>query len=319
MIIEGDLQKAAKAIGEAGSIVIACHVSPDGDALGSMLGLGMFLERQSKRVWMSWGSPEIAVPPQYRFLPGIGKVVPPDQVPDDADCFVAIDCADVGRLEVLQGKFHSSRARLNIDHHVSNPGYGDINLVDPAAGSSCELAFALVKALGGTPTREEATCIYTGIVTDTGRFQYSNTSPETLRAAAELRQTGLDHVRVAEEIYESASFTYLHVLGLVLARAKLEDGVVYSWVMQDDLAGLGLDETEHFIDVLRSVQEAKVAALIKQQPEGGFKVSLRSRAEVDVSLVARSFGGGGHARAAGFSTEGPVERVVDELRSLVRG
>lgn len=317
MITGEDWDKASEVLRAADTVAVCCHVSPDGDALGSMLGVGLFLQRLGKKVWMSWGSPTISVPPQYSFLPQLDQVVVFDAIPEGVDVFVAIDCGDRQRLDLLLPKFESAKVRLNIDHHVSNDGFGDVNLVDPDRASSAELAYELIVKMEGKPTSSEATCLYTGMVTDTGRFQYRNTTPQTLRTAALLRELGVDHELIAEEVYESASFRYLHVLGIVLSRAQLEDGLVWSWVDQEDLQGLGLDETEHFIDVLRAVRDAKLAVLLKQQPEGGYKASLRSRGEVDVSRLAKAFGGGGHSRAAGFSAKGPGEDIISRIHQLV--
>lgn len=314
MISEEEWLEAAGALKAANEIVIACHVSPDGDALGSMIGLGRFLARQGKTVGMSWGSPTIEVPAQYTFLPGLDAVTAPSNLPDHIECFVAIDCGDAQRLGVLQPRFGAAETTVNIDHHISNDRFGHINLVDPDAASSSEMAYELIRRMGGTPDAEEATCLYTGIVTDTGRFQYSSTTPTTLRVAAELREIGVDHERVASEVYESTSFTYLHVLGIVLFRARLEDGMVWSRVDQKDLQGLDLDETEHFIDALRTVRESHVAVLLKEWPGGTYKASLRSRGEVDVAAIAQSLGGGGHARAAGFEMRGTPDEVIEAIR-----
>lgn len=314
MIPGQDWARAVRLLEGANQVVVACHVGPDGDALGSMIGLGRFLGRRGKKVWMGWGSERVEVAPQYAFLPGLDQLSSPDQMPEAPEVFVAIDCGSPDRLERLVPVFRAAGARINIDHHVSNDRFGDVNLVDPEAASSSELAYELVRRMGGVPDRDEATCFYTGIVTDTGRFQYSSTSAGTLRAAADLRELGIDHERVGREVYESVSFGYLRVLGLVLSRAQLEDGLVWSWLKQEDLSGMGLDETEHLIDALRSVREAEVAAVLKEQADGAYKVSLRSRGGVDVQRIASGFGGGGHARAAGFTSAGPIEAVIGSLR-----
>lgn len=314
MIEESEWNRAVETLESSSEIAVACHISPDGDALGSMLGLGRFLARQNKKLWMGWGSGKIQVAPQYEFLPGIEDLVTHEQFPEVIQAFVAIDCADLQRLGLLQPRFEAAERRINIDHHISNEGFGEINLVDPAAASSSELAFELITRMGGKPNPDEATCLYTGIVTDTGRFQYASTSPTTLRAAAELREIGIDHEKVGSEVYESNSFGYLHVLGIVLSRARLEDGMVWSWLDQADLGGLDLDETEHFIDTLRTVAEAKVAVLLKQFPKRTYKASLRSRGEVDVAAIAKSLGGGGHERASGFEMRGSVEEVIKAIK-----
>lgn len=317
MIPESEWEKAAQCLEDSKDVAVACHVSPDGDALGSMIGLARFLRRQGKKVWMGWGSGVISVPPQYLFMPGVEEVVTHERFPEAVETFVAIDCGDIERLGLLRPKFEAAGARMNIDHHISNEKFGSINLVDPDAASSSELAYELVRRMGGTPDHDEATCLYTGIVTDTGRFQYASTSPATLRTAAELREIGIDHEKIANEVYESNSFGYLHVLGLVLSRARLEDGMVWSWLDQRDLGDLDLDETEHFIDTLRTVAEARVAMLLKQWPKRTYKASLRSRGEVDVAAIAKALGGGGHERAAGFEMRGSVEEIVDAIRKHI--
>ncbi|HVE76191.1 MAG TPA: bifunctional oligoribonuclease/PAP phosphatase NrnA [Actinomycetota bacterium] len=314
MINESEWDRALAMIADSTRVAICCHVNPDGDALGSMLGLGSFLRRRGSAVWMSWGAEAPFPPLQYTFLPMLDEVTAVGSIPEDIGLFIAIDCADVERLELAKPKFEKAPARMNIDHHVTNVGYADVNLVDANRGSSCEIAYELLTRIGGELTSDEAMCLYTGIVTDTGRFQYSNTSPGTLRVAAELRELGVDHERVSTAVYESLSFEFLKVLGIVLSRAKMENGFVWSFVNQEDLGGLSLDETENFIDTLRGVRGCRLAAFIKEQPEGGYKISLRSHGDVDVAAVALDFGGGGHARAAGFSADGPVEALAAKIK-----
>lgn len=319
MIEEGDWNKAVGLLESAETVVVACHVNPDGDALGSMLGLGLFLERQSKRVTMSIGSPDTTVPSQYETMPSINRIVPESQV-RPPDVFVSVDCGDIERLEALRDRFDEASATINVDHHVSNPQFGDVNLVDPQAASSSELIFELIRRMGGTPNQDEATCLYTGIVTDTGRFMYSNATPDTLRKAADLRELGVDHHQVAVDVFESAAFDYLHTLGIVLSRARLEDGLVWSWLEREDLGALGMEETEDLIDVLRAVKEAQVAVVLKETDDDTYKVSLRSRTdEVDVSEVARKLGGGGHKRAAGCTLEGTPEECIRRINEALAG
>ncbi|HEX2054478.1 MAG TPA: bifunctional oligoribonuclease/PAP phosphatase NrnA [Actinomycetota bacterium] len=314
MIPEEEWNRAVEALKAADEVAISCHVSPDGDAFGSMLGLGLHLQSLGCKVWMSWGSAEIVIPDNYAFLPGLEGIVQPDQVPDGVEVFVAIDCGDIRRLDLLTPKFLAARTKVNIDHHISNTNYGDINLVDAERASSAELALELIVRMGGKVTPEIATALYTGVVTDTGRFQYSNTTPQTLQAATALRDAGADHLTVAANIFESAPFDQLRILGKVLSRAKLEEGVVYSWLYLDDLDGQGLEIAEDFIDFLKVVKEARVALLLKERPEGGWRVSLRARDNTDVSAVAQSFGGGGHTKAAGFSFRGSLDEAVSLVR-----
>lgn len=313
MIGEQEWSRAVDALRSASEVAISCHVSPDGDAFGSMLGLGLYLDSLGKKVWMSWGSAEVLIPENYSFLPGVDKIVPQDRFPDQVEVFVAIDCGDQRRLELLTPKFLAAGTKVNIDHHVSNTNYGDINLVDHNRASSAELALELIQRMGGEVTQQMATNLYTGVVTDTGRFQYSNTSPATLQAAVTLREAGADHLTVAENIFESVPFDQLRILGKILARARLEDGVVYSWLLTEDLEGLGLEIAEDFIDFLKVVKEADVAMILKERPEGGWRTSLRSRTDLDVSAVAQSFGGGGHTKAAGFSIGGELDDVLSRI------
>lgn len=313
MISEDEWADAVQVLTGSEEVAVCCHVAPDGDAFGSMLSLGLALEKAGKKVWLSWGSAELTVSHSFAFLPGVDKLTPPDQLPEQIETFVAIDCGDLKRLEMLVPRFGKAGTSLNIDHHKSNPGYGDINLVDPAVASSCELAYELIQRMKIEIDPEIATLLYTGVVTDTGRFQYSNTLPATLRLAAELRDLGADHLTVSENIYESASFAQLSILGAVLGRARLENGVVYSWLETADLGEAGLEAAEDIIDVLRAVREARIAMFLKQQPDGSWKGSLRSRGGGDVSAVAKSFGGGGHAAAAGFSARGKLTEVIREV------
>ncbi|MGH2690172.1 MAG: DHH family phosphoesterase, partial [Actinomycetota bacterium] len=230
MIEEAEWDRAVSAPRSATEVVVACHVDPDGDALGSLLGLAGPLRRTGTRVWATWGADEPKAPPIYGFLEGLGTVVPPADVPERPDVFVAVDCGDPSRLGVLASTFARAATTVNLDHHRSNPGFGSVNLVDPEAASSAELVYQLLRRMGMMPDPDEATALYTGIVTDTGRFQYSSTSPTTLRVAADLREIGVDHERVATEIFESGSLGYLHVVGVVLGRARVEDGLVWSWL-----------------------------------------------------------------------------------------
>lgn len=321
MIDEAAWDRAVAALTGASEVVVACHVDPDGDALGSLLGLTGFLRRAGKRIWTTWGAPDPHVPPQYAFLPGLDMICRPADVPEAPEVFVAVDCASPDRMGVLLPRFSAAPTTLNLDHHVSNEGFAAINLVDPSAASSAELVFDLLGRMGGTPDLAEATALYTGIVTDTGRFQYPSTSPGTLRTAAALREAGVDHERVATSIYESSSLAYLHLLGVVLSRARVDQGLVWSWLDRADLqaSGLSLDDTEPLIDVIRTVRESRFALMLKQLPEGGYKGSLRSRGEVDVSAIACSLGGGGHRRAAGFVYAGTPEEAAGAVLALAAG
>jgi phosphoesterase RecJ-like protein len=311
--------EAITAIKDAGEVVIACHIGPDGDALGSVLGLAGALEADGKKVWRSWGSGELKVPPQYSWMPGIDQVVLHREVPDEPELFCALDCGDLSRLELLKPKFENAKTSINIDHHASNESFGEINVVDPEASSTSEMIYQLAIKMGLHLGPDEATNLYAGIVTDTGRFQYPSASIDTLKVAAELRSLGVDHDRVAQEIFESSRFSQLHVLGIVLSRAKVDGDIVWSWLDIADLGDLEMEATEDIIDNLKTVREARVAVILKQRPDRSYRVSLRSKGEIDVARIAESFGGGGHRLAAGFNIRATPQGCIDRIKAKLPG
>ncbi len=313
-----DFTRAAAALREAKTVALACHIHPDGDALGSLFGLNLALERAGKTTYPTWGDDPVEVPPSYRFLPGSDKVVQPDDVPD-VDVFVALDCGGIDRLGSLEQRAKSSPVVINIDHHPGNDEFGSINIVDTKVSSTAELCVALLRALDIAIDKDVATGLYTGIVTDTGRFSYQNSSPATLRLAADLLETGVDAPRIAEEVFESSPFAFLRLVGRVLDRAVLdgERGLVHSYVTQDDLveSGLTIEETGDLIDLIRATRDADVAALFKEQDTGTWKVSIRSRSK-SVGDIARARGGGGHDLAAGYTVEERDAGITDLLEAL---
>ncbi|HZD38052.1 MAG TPA: DHH family phosphoesterase [Actinomycetes bacterium] len=315
-------QAAVDAIAGAEQTVVSCHLHPDGDALGSALALHRALVGSGRRAAVSFSDPfEIA--PQYRFLPGVDRLVPPDQVPRPSDLFVCFDTGSLDRLGSLAKAFKEARRTVVIDHHASNTRFGDVNLIDPTAPASAVLCRELLRRLGLPLDREIATDLYTALVTDTGRFQYQSTTPETHLLAAELLAAGVEQYEIAKQVFETNDIRYLRLLADVLARVTQvpEASLVWTVVTRKDLEahGIGMDATEGLIDLVRTDSASDVAAVLKQQPEGGFKVSLRSKGATDVGRLASRFGGGGHALAAGFtcaprqSAEACVQAVVEAL------
>jgi phosphoesterase RecJ-like protein len=309
----------ARVLRDADEVSLACHVNPDGDALGSLLAASLGLRKLGKRTHASWGEDPVVVPPSYRFLPGVESMVQPADVPP-ADVFLALDCGSANRLGSLEDAARKSKTLINVDHHPGNDGFGAINLVDTRASSTAELVMRLLGDLGVRLDRDIATCLYTGVVTDTGRFQYGNSNPGTLRLAAELLALDVPAPAIALEVFESNAFNYMKLLGRVLERAVLVPGkrFVYSWITKEDLetAGIGLDETDKLIDTLRSTRDADVTAMFKEQPDGRYRVSLRSKGPVSVGEIARANGGGGHELAAGYTTEDVATGVQQILEGL---
>jgi bifunctional oligoribonuclease and PAP phosphatase NrnA len=315
-----DWDGAVAALQEAPDVVVACHVNPDGDALGSMLAASLGLRRLGKSMQVSWGDDDATVPFSYAFLPGANDIVRPrDVVP--AEAFLAVDCGAGDRLGVLEPIARAASTVVNVDHHPGNDNFGTHNIVVTETSSTAELVHGLLLDLGVRIDRDIAICLYTGIVTDTGRFQYENAKPETLKLAADLLALGVPAPAIALEVFESSPFEYLKLVGRVLERAVLieDERFVYSWITQQDLAdtGVALDETEKLIDQIRSTRAADVAAMVKEQPDGSYRVSLRSRGPVSVGAIARANGGGGHELAAGFTAPG-VEQAVEAIRSALK-
>lgn len=316
------LDAAARAMEGADEFALVCHVNPDADALGSLLGLACYLGRRGKRVVAAWPN-GMAEPPRWlEFLPGRQYLVEPRDLPKAPPLLVTLDAADPGRLAGLEHLLRKATAVVCIDHHRTNPGFGTINLVDPEAAATAEIVFRLIEWMGGELTPDVATCLYAGLVTDTGRFQYESTTPEVLKIAAALREQPFDHAALAQALYEDNTLPYLRLLGKILDRAAhdTEADLVWTYLTRKDLAeaGVAIQETDDLIDVLRTARETDVTAVLKELREGGFKVSLRSRGKTDVAAVSTVFGGGGHRLAAGYTSKEGLEETARRLsRALV--
>jgi phosphoesterase RecJ-like protein len=298
-------------------------VNPDADALGSMLGLSVYLRSRGVATVCSFGNEPLDPPRWAALLPGTDALVEARDFPREPDVMVTCDTASMDRLGSLAGCAVRSRTLIWLDHHASNSGLGTISLVDPTATSTAEIAFRLIQALGGEMPAESAMCLYAGLVTDTGRFQYEAVRPDTLLLGAELRRHPFDHAHLVRALYEDNRATYLRLLGTALKRLTLEPDadLVWTYLTQADLAEAGVEasETDDLIDVLRTAREADVAALVKQQRDGRFKVSLRSRSDHDVQKVASAFGGGGHRLAAGYTSKHGLAETVERLKAALRG
>ncbi|MDX1468896.1 MAG: bifunctional oligoribonuclease/PAP phosphatase NrnA [Acidimicrobiia bacterium] len=317
---DNDLYRdAAEALGHAEELILACHVGPDGDALGSMLGLAIAAENAGKSVQSSFGSP-FTVPFNLRFLPQT-TLVPPAELSAEPELMVVLDVGAPDRLGELAAIAAKAGTVLVLDHHVTNDGFGDIAIVEPSAAATGEIVYRLLEQLGWEVTPEIATCLLTALVTDTGRFQYSNTTPETLRIAAVLMEAGGEPTVIGRHVYEEAPFGFLKAAGSALTRAVLDEerGVVHAVITQDDLdaAEIGWGDIDHLMDTLRLAMQADVAVLAKCYSDGNVKVSLRSRGATDVGSLAASFGGGGHRLAAGFTIVGDPDEVIAQVVSKV--
>ena len=314
-----DMNAVVAALRDNERFVVTSHEAPDGDALGSLLGLGLALRQLGKDVVMFLGGPA-PLPGEYRFLEleeaGLQRTRPEDF---GERVLVAVDCASAGRVGAEPGLVDAAPFTINIDHHHDNPRFGDVNLIVADASSTGEVLADLLPELGVRLTPEIAEALYIALVTDTGRFQYANTTPKTLRLAADLVEAGADVHRVFQGVYENVQFAKLKLLARALDRAQVLEGgeIVVSHLLRDDFEAVGAAEpySEGIIDFLRSAEGALVSALIREPPRDGAparKVSLRSSVdEVDVSAIARKSGGGGHREAAGFSSDLSVEEITE--------
>ena len=310
------LERAAEAIASAPSLALACHQMPDGDALGSMLALAILATAEGREVIASWPEPFL-VAPHYDFLPGLDLVSKPEEFPPEPDLMITFDCGSLDRLGELAQPAQAARELIVVDHHVSNDGYGTLNVIDPSAAASAVVVRRLADQLGWPLNREAALCLYTGLVCDTGRFQYDNTTPEVFALAEELAGFELPIGAVNRQLFEQHRLAYMKLAARALDRAQYDPDrrFVATWVTADDLEehGVHLEETEGLIDLVRRTSEADVSCVLKETPDGT-RVSLRAVSDFDVSSVAVALGGGGHKAAAGFTSDKPVHEVLEAIR-----
>lgn len=306
------MRRAAAAIRDSVTLGAVCHERPDGDALGSMLGFAASARLAGLQVRVAVPPPG-EVPSRYRFL-SADALAPPLDPCEPPQTLVAFDCASLDRLGELAPIAGRVETLVVVDHHISNPGFGSIDLIDPGAAATVELVYELLRELGWPIDEVVATCLLTGLVTDTGRFQYSNTTPRTHRIAARLLEAGARPEVIGQSVFEEEPFGLLPVAGAVLSRARLDTQrrVVWSVLYLEDLraASLNGEDTELLIDLVRLPREAQVAVLVREAGDRQVRVSLRSRGKVDVGALASDLGGGGHHNAAGFRFGGDPAQAV---------
>ncbi len=319
MSLKREYTKVAAAIKEAAGVVILTHAQPDGDAIGSALGLALILRKAGKRVVVAWAD-KSSMPEQYAFLPGQELLSDLEELPAEPDLVIATDCGASDRLGAAIDIFLKAKASVNIDHHRNNKGFAVINVVDAGSASSAEMIYELGKTLGVELDLDIALNLYTGIVTDTGRFQYSNTTEHSFLMAARLVKAGVDPVEVFRNVYESTSIKRLKLAGRAFDAVVFdaEIGFIYTVITKEDLksVGAGVSDAENLIDSLRAVSGVRVAAVLKDT-NGKLRVSLRSTGDIDVGAIAESKGGGGHKLAAGYNTNMKSAKAIEELRKTI--
>ncbi|WP_343602573.1 bifunctional oligoribonuclease/PAP phosphatase NrnA [Mycobacterium sp.] len=311
-----DAGAAAALLSGAGSVGVVCHVYPDADTIGAGLALALVLERAGKDVQVSFAAPA-TLPRSLQSLPGGHLLVDPAAMRRDADRVVTVDIPSVNRLGELSCLAGPDRELLVIDHHASNQLFGTANFVDPSADSTTMLVAELLDAWGKPIDVEVAHCLYAGLTTDTGSFRWA--SARAHRLAARLVDLGVDNAALSRALLDTHPFSWLTMLSRVLGSAVLLPdavggrGLVYAVVGHREWVGARPEEVESVVDIVRTAEQAEVAAVLKEIEPQQWSVSMRAKAAVDLAAVASAFGGGGHRLAAGYSTTGSVADVVGSL------
>ncbi len=323
-LLSTELEQVADEIGRGERFLLTTHENPDGDALGSLLAMHGILGALGKDSLMFLAAKEFPLPVEYRFLP-LEEVFhePPADLADRVVIF--LDCGNIDRMPVDFLR-DGENTVLNIDHHHDNTRFGTLNLVDVDASCTAEILYQLAGLLRVELTPEMANALYVGLITDTGNFMYENADARSHRMAAALIEAGVDVNGTYRRLYEHAPLEKLKLVARALEGIeRFEDGLLsITYISADDYRATGAGEphTEGIIDHLRTINGTEVAAVVRDQADGGRaarKVSLRSTdGKLDVSAIARKHGGGGHRRAAGFGTDLDYSQVVEFLRDEVR-
>jgi phosphoesterase RecJ-like protein len=316
-----EVDRVVAELRDSSRFLLTTHEGPDGDALGSLLGLHRVLTQLGKDSVMFLAAKEFPLPVEYRFLP-LTDVFhePPVDLVDRTVVF--LDCGNIDRMPVDSLR-RDEGTILNIDHHHDNTRFGTLNVVDTEASCTAEIVYRIARGLGAEITPEIASALYVGLITDTGRFMYENTGPAAHRMAAELIEAGVDVHDTYRRLYERVPLEKLRLISRALDRIERIDGgaLAITYISNEDYTASGADEslTEGVIDYVRSLEGTELAAVVRDRGEAGHaarKVSLRSTSgDIDVSAIARLHGGGGHPRAAGFSTDLPYDELVESLRA----
>lgn len=318
---EQEFRQAQQFLTEHDQFLIVSHVQPDGDAVSSTLAVGWLLSCLGKKYVMVNEGP---IPKRMEILEHSGEIVDLSREPlnETFDHIICVDCADFKRTGKTSLLFSEHARILNIDHHPTNNGYGTVNLIVEDAAATAEILFDLISFMGRRLDLASATALYTGLLTDTGGFRYSNTSPKVMATASKLLEYGVDGPGLSELFLEQMTFPQLKLLTRALSGLQMSDDGKISWVSVDDsdLAATGAihEDMEGIVNYPRNIQGVEVGLLFKVIDENAVKVSMRSAGKVDVARVAQFFGGGGHVRAAGARLEGKLDDVVRRVIEQVK-
>jgi bifunctional oligoribonuclease and PAP phosphatase NrnA len=313
--VDQAVAEAAAVIGGAREITLLAHIDPDADALGSALALGIALRRRGARVQVAFSSPD-RVPESLEPLDALGLLVPPANVIAAPEVLVSCDAAEPRRLGSLGRLLDTAGCTVMLDHHATNPGFGDVQVLDPGAEATVVLAHRVLVEMGAPIDADMARCLYAGLVTDTRGFRTAG--PAAYRLAAELVEAGADPAALTRTLMDSHPFAWFEGLGGALERAVLEpSGLLHTTIPLADVRRYRSEEIDSVVEVLRTAVEAEVVASVMQIEERRWRVSLRSAGVVDVAAIATALGGGGHAMAAGFTREGTEQEVVAAIHAAL--
>ena len=312
-------------INKSQHLLLASHCDPDGDAISSLLAMGLALDKLDKKVTLYNASP---IPAVYRFLPAVERIVRHTEKAATYDAALILDCGHMSRVGEAYSVVSQIPVIINIDHHITNNRFGNIQLIDPAACSTAEIVYRLIKALNAPINKAIATSIYTGILTDTGSFRFSNTNQAAFAISQEMVQYGVTPYNVAQHVFGTYSLGRIKLLNLALDSIEISDNGKLSVMTLTNAmfeeTGTQSEDVDGIINYARRIEDVKVAALIQEQKNGGansdklrnFHVSLRSDGSVDVAAIAGAFGGGGHSNAAGFQAEMSMAKLKSEIITL---
>ena len=313
------IDRILEVIREHETFCIVGHIRPDGDCIGSQLGLALALRNEGKKVTV-WN--QDSIPLKYRFLVGDGLIEKPKRG-EKFDCVIATDCASFERLGKVGDCIANRKILINIDHHQSNPRYGDVNWVSPREPSTGELIYRLIKVARWPITKPIADLLFTAISTDTGSFQYATTRPGTFHAGAELVTRGANLAKICDEVYQSYPLSRAKLLQHVYSKFRLaaDDQIAWFWLKKSDLTrtGAASDDTEGLIDHIRAIEPVVVACVFEEVEPALTRISLRSKnTAVNVNEICGQFGGGGHPAAAGARIAGKPLAVQRKVIAAIK-
>ena len=296
--------------------MILTHENPDGDAVGSSLGLMNALKKVGKKV-------DVIIPTlnkMYEILPGYEEIKHSVEEEYDYDLCIALDSADLERLHICKDIFEKTKNTIVIDHHITNQNFGDVNYVNAVASSTCQNIIVVLAALDVAINKDMATCIYSGMLTDTGGFRY-NVQPETFEFVAMLLETGIDIAKIYRNLFDLTTEKRTRLLGRALIRLELlEEGrIAFTYTTAEDDDELGIEDGDHegIVNCGRNIEGVEVSIFLREK-DGGYKASLRSNEYVDVSRIAAKYAGGGHLRASGFELKMSFEQAKDLIISEIK-